>query len=296
MKMIAVLFFLSLSAHAATNYKNCIPRPEGAGAAREYELTKEGSLALPKELGELVSKSMSASLDKIVVKAKDRAPGTHVFELHKVDGRPVKLVHTSPLFGDKNASKSIHTRLFGYDRQDNCVVEDIEVTYNDGKDANKRLVVYQDQPCAQFVKDFKEKKATSCAQNYMANCLDVAPEACIENPSLSCAAAAKDSCQKRMSSDCSLEAKKLDKIFSGWDKNLRSQNRFLFGFNEQEQYVLEDPFSLAMNIANSCRYYKDFYSPERKPWQVWRAFRPDHAKGYDEGEDDYDPSNSQDSR
>lgn len=296
MKMFAILFFLSLPALAATNYKNCIPRPEGAGAAREYEITKNGSLSIPKELGELVSKSMSATLDTIVVKAKDRAPGTHVFELHKVDGRPTKLVHISPLFGDKNSSKSVHTRLFGYDKRDNCVLEDIEVTYNVGKDANKRQVVYQDQPCAQFVRDFKDKKATTCSQNYMANCLDSATDTCIDNPTVSCAAAAKESCQKRLSSDCSLEAKKLDKAFSVWDKNLRSQNRFLFGYNEQEQYVLEDPFSLAMNIANSCRYYKDFYSPERKSWQVWRNLRPDHARGYDEGEDDYSPSNSRDSK
>ena len=296
MKMIVALFFVALPAHAAVNFKNCIPRPEGAGLAREYEILKDGSLSIPKELGDVVSKSMSATVDKIVVKAKDRAPGTHVFELHKVDGRPVKVVHISPLFGDKNPQKSTHTRFFGYDKRDNCVVEDIEVVYNDGVDANKRLVVYQDQPCANFVRDFKEKKATTCAQNYMANCLDTASEECYETPNSTCALAAKESCQRKLSSDCSLEAKKLDKIYSGWDKNLKIQNRFLFGYKENELYVLEDPFSLAMNIANSCRYYKDFYSPERKPWQVWRAFRPDHASGIDEGEDDSSSPQNRDSR
>ncbi len=276
---------VSAPVSAAYDFKLCNPRADGAGQAKEYEILKDGSLSVPKELGDVISRSMSPTVDKIVVKAKDRAPGTHIYELQKVDGKPKKLVHISPLFGDKNPQKSTLIRTFSYDKRDNCLLEDIELVYNDGKDANKRLVTYQEDKCGQFVKSFKDAKATDCSQEYMSKCVDLASGICIEKPTLSCAEAAKTSCIRKLSSACGEEANRLNAEIANWDKALRVQNRELFGYKKEEVFVVEDPFALAMNIAASCRYTRDFYSPERKLWEVWKVFQKDHADTTDDGDE-----------
>ncbi len=285
MKVFFALLLVSSPTMAGYDFKHCNPRSDGAGSAKEYEIQKDGSLSIPKELGAVISRSMSPTLDKIVVQAKDRAPGTHIYELQKVDGKPKKLIHISPLFGDKNPQKSTLIRTFSYDKRDNCFLEDIELGYNDGKDANKRLVTYQTGACEKFVKSFKDAKATKCSQEYMNKCVDLVPGACIEKPNFSCAEMAKSSCISKLGTVCGEEATRLNSEISNWDKSLRLQNRELFGYKKEELFVIEDPFALAMNIASSCRYTRDFYSPEKKLWEVWKVFKKDHASGVDEGED-----------
>jgi hypothetical protein len=273
-----LLLLLPMQSFAAMKFELCIPRPEGAGISREYEIKKDGSLSIPKELGDVVSKDYTKNLDKIVVKAKDRAPGTHVFELHKVDGKPVKLVHISPLFGDLNSQKSTLTRIFAYDQNEKCFVKDIELVYNDGKDANKNLVTYQKDTCENFLKVFDAKKATACSQEYMAKCQENISGICLENPTQACSQESQKVCYSKMGPACGSEAKKLVAAISGWDKDLRKQNRELFGYQAEDLFVNEDPFALAMNIANNCRYTKDFYKPNREWWQVWNVFKKDHTQ------------------
>jgi hypothetical protein len=288
MKLLTFLILLfPLQGFASGKFELCIPRPEAAGVAREYEIKNDGTLSIPKGVGTVVSKNSTKDLDTIQVDAKDRAAGTHIFELHRVDRKPVRLVHTSPLFGNSNSQKSTLTRIFSYDANDRCFVKDIELVYNDGKDAKKTLVTFQKDGCEKFLKIYDSKKVTDCSQEYMGKCQENVSANCLENPTESCSSDSQKFCYSKLSGVCAEGAKKLVGNISNWDRELKKEKKELFGYKAEDLFVNEDPFALAMNIANNCRYTKDFYSPNREWWQVWKVFKKDHA--VPDGDDDRAP-------
>jgi hypothetical protein len=171
MKAVVLFSFLAalpatLVAQAKVDYSGCVPDAPSPAYAREYNLTKDGRLVMPRGR-DVVKTETTAAKDTLVTKLPGGVKGTQSFELIRSGGRPTSLVYTYPVFGGHHPNKGTITRNFKY-QNGKCYLDEMTLLYSHGEDAGKVLVTYDHALCEELMEKVEgsKRQMAACSAEY----------------------------------------------------------------------------------------------------------------------------------